>query len=85
MAGYYACDDCCHISKGAAALAEYEHIAQVKASLFKLDPYHLLFGTSACDDIWLWSRAGLENTSRAEGRRESAEGNALAVFCLLYS
>ena len=49
---------CCHISKGAAALAEYEHIAQVKASLFKLDPYHLLFGTAACDDIWLWSEEG---------------------------
>eukprot|EP01047_Picozoa_sp_COSAG01_P006690 COSAG01_NODE_246_length_20450_cov_195.166822_3_plen_566_part_00 len=52
------CDDCCHISKGAAALAEYEHIAQVKASLFKLDPYHLLFGTAACDDIWLWTEEG---------------------------
>ena len=44
---------CCHIKKGKAALAEYQHIAQVKSSLFKLDPYHLLFGTAACDDIWL--------------------------------
>jgi hypothetical protein len=49
-----ACDDCCHITKGAAALVEYENIAAVKASLFELDPYHLMFGTAACDDIWLW-------------------------------
>jgi hypothetical protein len=45
----------CHISKGKAALVEYENIAAIKASLFKLDPYHLLYGTSACDDLWMWT------------------------------
>jgi hypothetical protein len=58
LAGYYGCDDCCHQSKGKAALDEYKYIAGVKAALFKLDPYHLVFGTSACDDIWIWTEEG---------------------------
>ena len=54
----------CHISKGKAALVEYENIAAIKASLFKLDPYHLLYGTSACDDLWMWTEEVRENGSK---------------------
>ena len=37
---------------------EYGNIAKVKNAMMKLDPWHFIFGTIACDDLWMWSEAG---------------------------
>ena len=40
------------------AWVEYGNIAKVKNAMMKLDPWHFIFGTIACDDLWMWSEAG---------------------------
>jgi hypothetical protein len=46
------------LSRWRTSYCRYTHISKIKASLFKLDPYHLLYGTSACDDTWMWTEEG---------------------------
>ncbi len=52
-AGAYGCDDCCHVSFFEKAWLEYETIAKVKTAMANVDPYHLIFGTIACDNCEL--------------------------------
>ena len=52
VAGYYSCDDCCHVVRGKFAGAEYTAIASIHDHIFtKLDPYRLMFGTIACGEV----------------------------------
>tara|TARA_B100000475_G_scaffold97993_1_gene71163 strand:+ start:105 stop:530 length:426 start_codon:yes stop_codon:yes gene_type:complete len=41
--------------------AEYVALAKIKALIYDLDPYHVMFGTVACGETWYWSEeaAGL--------------------------
>lgn len=57
-AGAYGCDDCCHTVKSEKAWVEYENIAKIKNTMMRIDPYHFIFGTIACDNLWMWSEAG---------------------------
>jgi hypothetical protein len=58
LAGYYACDDCCHVRANANE-HEYRGIEQIHQALREFDPYHLFIGSSACPDVWMWQE-GLE-------------------------
>jgi hypothetical protein len=58
LAGYYACDDCCHV-KANVNQHEYRGIEQIHKALRSWDPYHLFIGSSACPDVWMWQE-GLE-------------------------
>ena len=59
LGGYYGCDDCCHVGTTEATHhREYNAIAAIKAAIFKLDPYHLVYGTIACGATWLWQEEG---------------------------
>jgi hypothetical protein len=59
VAGYYGCDDCCHLSKGVQQRTnEYRQLAEVHELIFARDPYHRIFGTIACDETWLWMEDG---------------------------
>ena len=57
-AGAYGCDDCCHTSEAEKAWVEYENIAKIKNTMMGFDPYHFIFGTIACDNLWMWSETG---------------------------
>jgi hypothetical protein len=57
-AGAYGCDDCCHTSESEKAWVEYRNIAKIKDVMMGFDPYHFIFGTIACDDLWMWSETG---------------------------
>lgn len=57
-AGSYGCDDCCHVMFAEKAWVEYGNIAKVKDMMLTLDPYHFIFGTIACDNLWMWSETG---------------------------
>ena len=62
VGGWYACDDCCHMTElDAYGPAEYVALAKIKALIYELDPYHVMFGTVACGETWYWSEeaAGL--------------------------
>lgn len=63
LAGYYACDDCCHV-KANVNQHEYRGIEQIHNALRSWDPYHLFVGSSACPDVWMWAE-GLEFTKGA--------------------
>lgn len=39
----------------ARGMAEMSAIASVKRDIFKLDPYHLIWGSIACRELWMWS------------------------------
>jgi hypothetical protein len=58
LAGYYACDDCCHV-RANVNQHEYRGIEQIHKALREWDPYHLFIGSSACPDVWMWQE-GLE-------------------------
>lgn len=59
VAGYYACDDCCHVVRKEYAGKEYEALASIHQELFAThDPYHITFGTIACGETWLWQEDG---------------------------
>ena len=46
IAGYYACDDCCHMPVlDEYGPVEYQALAQVKTLIRSLDKYRLMFGT----------------------------------------
>jgi hypothetical protein len=69
VAGYYGCDDCCHTVRGTFCAKEYTGIATIREQIFKLDPYHPTFGTSACGEVWMWQEEGFgargtKNTAR---------------------
>ena len=53
--GAYGCDDCCHVMFEEKAWVEYGNIAKVKDAMMRIDPYHFVFGTIACDNLWMWS------------------------------
>eukprot|EP01047_Picozoa_sp_COSAG01_P056739 COSAG01_NODE_6469_length_3649_cov_2.477746_3_plen_162_part_00 len=36
-------------------MAEMQEIAKIKREIFQLDPYHLIWGSIACREIWMWS------------------------------
>jgi hypothetical protein len=56
VAAFYGCDDCCHMDVIAArGMAEMQEIAKIKREIFQLDPYHLIWGSIACREIWMWS------------------------------
>lgn len=59
VAGYYACDDCCHMP----VLNEYGDIeyrmeAAVKKIIREVDPWRLMFGSIACGETWYWTEEG---------------------------
>lgn len=56
-AGAYGCDDCCHVGLNEKAWVEYGNIAKVKDMMLEIDPHHFIFGTIACDNLWMWSEA----------------------------
>lgn len=59
VAGWYACDDCCHMSDlDAYGPVEYAALAAIKERIFARDPHHVMFGTVACGETWYWSEAG---------------------------
>ena len=59
IGGYYACDDCCHMSDlDTYGPKEYEALATIKGMVREIDPWHLMFGTIACGEPWYWSEEG---------------------------
>ena len=59
VGGYYGCDDCCHVNRGSFAGLEYAGIAAIKEEIFmNYDPYHPMFGTIACGELWMWQEEG---------------------------
>ena len=56
VAAYYGCDDCCHMDIIAAkGMQEMQAIAKIKRAVFDIDPHHLIWGSIACRELWMWS------------------------------
>ena len=54
--GRYGCDDCCHMDIIAAkGMQEMQAIATIKRAVFDIDPHHLIWGSIACRELWMWS------------------------------
>ena len=77
LAGYYACDDCCHVKVNVDE-HEYRGIEQIHAALREWDPYHLFIGSSACPDVWMWQE-GLEFNAGAPAGSPSVSDVGLDV------
>ena len=80
LAGWYGCDDCCNKGKNrgrAPGDTQLAGFAEVRRTLRRVDPYHLVFGTVACGDLWLWteegSGQGLDVRARARARARARQ------------
>ena len=36
-------------------MAEMKAIASIKRDIFAIDPHHLIWGSIACRELWMWS------------------------------
>lgn len=56
VGAYYGCDDCCHMDViKEHGMGEMQEIARIKRAIFDLDPHHLIWGSIACRELWMWS------------------------------
>lgn len=64
LAGWYGCDDCCNkginkdTERAPGQPTQLYGYATVRETLRRADPYHLVVGTVACGEVWLWTEAG---------------------------
>ena len=50
------CDDCCHMDNiKQYGMGEMREIARIKRDIFDLDPHHLIWGSIACAELWMWT------------------------------
>ena len=55
VGAFYGCDDCCHMGViSEYGMGEMKEIARIKRELFELDPHHLIWGSIACRELWMW-------------------------------